>query len=171
MTKTKPKVLMDREKAFDEHIAPLLEELVKKCQKHKIPFLAAFQLQATDDNRAMMSISSGFPEHTASTLGTSEKILRGKMAVLGVNHTDAKRLGIADGAMKLLKEHAKSCRDCQMKIAASRVRGTTLTLEDFEDHDETPPVEEKVELPSALKKLIGETGGIPAPATATAATS
>jgi len=53
-----------RERAYDEHIAPLMTRIIEIANAHKIPFVASFELDlqegdAADDPMLCTSIQSG----------------------------------------------------------------------------------------------------------------
>jgi hypothetical protein len=39
----------DMEKVYDEKIDPLMKQIIALCKEHKIPIIACFQLDFTDD--------------------------------------------------------------------------------------------------------------------------
>lgn len=40
-----------REAAYDEHIAPLMTQVIAHCKEHKIPLLSCFDLAGEDDEQ------------------------------------------------------------------------------------------------------------------------
>lgn len=40
-----------REAAYDEHISPLMTQVIALCKEHKIPLLASFDLAGEDDEQ------------------------------------------------------------------------------------------------------------------------
>lgn len=55
----------DKEKKYDERIAPLMTQIIEICKQEKIPFFASFYLKdATEENGAMYCTTNIFDKET-----------------------------------------------------------------------------------------------------------
>lgn len=66
----KTEQLYDLESVYDERIAPLMSQIIAVCKEHKLPMLATFQYQRTEENgEGFCTTSLPFSER-----GTAEKL-------------------------------------------------------------------------------------------------
>lgn len=65
-----------REAAYDESIAPLMEQVIALCRAHNIPVVASFELD-TDDEGPLYVTTQILPEGTAQRLIDAGRVLYG----------------------------------------------------------------------------------------------
>jgi hypothetical protein len=121
-----------KEQIFDAQIAPLLEQIQEICKKNDIGAINAFQLANDSVNGAMISLSGFKSSDAISQLEVAARVLSGKVSVMDVPAKQAIDLGLTNGIMELVKQHADTCMDCSMKISNAASSGKTLTIEDFQ---------------------------------------
>lgn len=49
----------DKEKAYDEHVSPLVQRLIEACQEHGVPMFCTFQF--SQDGFCTSALSTGHP--------------------------------------------------------------------------------------------------------------
>ena len=65
----------DREAMYDEHISPLMTEIIALCKEHDIPVVASFDLQC-DDDPGLMCTTAILPDHAQDCLVRALRIMR-----------------------------------------------------------------------------------------------
>ena len=121
-----------KEEIFDNQIAPLLEQIQEICKKSDIGSVMAFQIKLDKQDGAMISLSGNKSSDIIQPFDIAAQILSGNVSVMAVPAEQALELGLTDGVMTLIKQHADECDDCRMKIQAAELSGKTLSLEDFQ---------------------------------------
>ena len=121
-----------KEEIFDNQIAPLLEQIQEICKKSDIGSVMAFQIKLDKKDGAMISLSGNKSSDIIQPFDIAAQILSGNVSVMAVPAEQALELGLTDGVMELIKQHAAECDDCRMKIQNAETSGKTLSLEDFQ---------------------------------------
>jgi hypothetical protein len=67
----------DEESAYDEKIAPLMKQIIAICKEHRIPLIASFQYQTTDEHGdAYCTTTLPFDGRTGEKLTRAMSVMR-----------------------------------------------------------------------------------------------
>lgn len=114
-----------REKIFDKELSFLVRQIMEICTAKDIPSLLSFQLD-TNSVGQMLALHTNFPDETLESFKVAGRILEGKLAVMGIDTTEAANLGFADGIITQYKKHAETCETCKAKIELYVSQGKNL---------------------------------------------
>jgi len=138
-----------KEEIFTKEIAPLMDEIAERCDKHNFPLLVAVQLYTNKTDGARIAAQSVETKKSVLPLKISSKLLRGEAKVMLDGSEDSFYVSLSDdegnfnelpfdeSALETLQEHALHCEECRVHMEDRMQAGEDISqIRILGDHDE-----------------------------------